>query len=159
MIRAVLSAVLLAVPLPAFALSFLAPSVERSYARFDASEDLYVVVHGRLTLEEDGLPKGMIADREPPAMTRLPALLIGHSLTQKGFVLPFEQDVTLEVSCIGPWCGSARNGEDVLAFLRKDADGYALAVDPCGGALFGTPKPEMMKQAETCQRTGNCTSD
>ena len=141
---------------PALALSCLAPSVERSFARFDASEDTYVVVHGRLTLDETALPKGMTVDRDPPPLTVVRAKLQGFSLTRQGFTLPFEQAVSLEVSCLGPWCGSAKNGEDALAFLRKDAEGYVLAVEPCGGALFETPKLEQLDQAKKCLRTGAC---
>lgn len=157
--RAFLVSLMFLLPLPAFALSCLAPSVERSFAQFDAAEEVYVVVHGRLTLDEKDLPKNLGLDQNPPRLTILPGRLRGSSLTKAGFVLPFDQELSLEVSCIGPWCGSARNGEDVLAFVRKDAEGYALAVNPCGGAVFGTPKPEMLKQVRSCLRTGACTAD
>lgn len=157
--RALVLAAAFLFPVPALALSCLAPSVERSFAQFDAAEESYVVVHGRLTLDEKALPKGMTVDRNPPAMTFVPARLRGQSLTLAGFTLPYDQKLTLEVACIGPWCGAARNGEDVLAFVRKDAEGYALAISPCGGAVFGTPKPEQLKQVEMCLREGNCTAD
>ncbi|MFC6635922.1 hypothetical protein GV827_05260 [Sulfitobacter sp. JBTF-M27] len=157
--RALLLVLMCVLPVPALALSCLAPSVERSFAQFDAAEETYVVVHGRLTLDEKKLPKNLGLDRKPPRLTILPGRLRGSSLTKAGFVLPFDQELSLEVSCIGPWCGSARNGEDALAFVRKDADGYALAISPCGGAVFGNPKPEMLKQVRTCLRTGTCTAD
>ncbi|MEW9918230.1 hypothetical protein AB2B41_01325 [Marimonas sp. MJW-29] len=157
--RAALLLLALIAPAPALALSCLAPSVERSFARFDAAEEEYVVVHGRLTLDERDLPEGMIAEPPPPAMTHVEAKLRGSSLTREGFKLPFEQAITLEVACLGPWCGSAQNGEDVLAFVRKDADGYAIAVGPCGGSIFGTPKPEMLKAVLACLRDQNCTED
>lgn len=152
-------ALLLAVPGPAMALSCLAPSVERSWARFDAADDIYVVVHGRLTLDEKQLPKGMTRDPEPPALTLVPAKLRGSSLTAAGFNLPFDQNLTLEVTCLGPWCGGARNGESVLAFVRKDSDGYALLASPCGGAIFERPRAEMLKQAKECLNGGTCTAE
>lgn len=155
----VLAFLITAAPLPALALSCLAPDVARSYAQFDAAEETYIVVHGRLTLDETDLPEGMTVDRNPPEMTQVPAHLTGFSLGGEGFTFPFERDLTLEVACIGPWCGGVRNGEDVLAFVRKGADGYAIEVSPCGGAIFGTPKPEMIKQAERCMRTGACKAD
>lgn len=145
-------------PVPALALSCMAPSVVDSYGRYEASEDIYVVVHGRLTLPEKKLPKGLSGDQNPPHMTRVLAKIGGKSLGKSGFTLPFEKDVTLEVACIGPWCGSVRNGEDVLAFLRKDAEGYALEVSPCGGAVFAVPKPAMIKQARQCMIRQNCGS-
>ena len=123
-------------PVEALALSCLQPSVERSYARYDTAEEAYVVVHGRLTLNERKLPEGMTQDPPPPAMTKVPARLRGFALSKEGFVLPSKQKLTLEVACLGPWCGGAKNGSDVLAFVRKDDDGYAIEVSPCGGAIF-----------------------
>lgn len=146
-------------PVPALALSCLSPSVERSYAQFHAEEDSYVVVHGRLTLDASKLPTGMTADRDPPRMTLIPAKLRGTSLNAKGFVLPFEQEVTLEVRCLGPWCGGVQNGEDVLAFVRKDAKGYAINVGPCGGSVFGMPKATLLKRVQQCMTQQNCTLD
>ncbi len=157
--RALVLALALLAPLPAFALSCMAPSVERSFARFEAEDDAYIVVHGRLTFNMKALPKRMTQNVQPPQRTDVTARLKGSSLTKSGFTLPFDQTVTLEVTCTGPWCGGARTGEDVLAFLRKGENGYALAVSPCGGAVFGTPKPAMLKQARQCLTGGTCTAD
>lgn len=157
--RMLLLALCLAAPVPASALSCLVPEVERSFATYDAAEENYIVVHGRLTLDRKAMPEGMTTSPPPPEMTVVPGHLSGSSLTGDGFSLPFEQDVTLEVACIGPWCGGVGNGEDVLAFVRKDADGYALSVNPCGGALFETPKLEMLKQVEACMVSRDCKAD
>ena len=146
-------------PLPALALSCVAADVETSFARHDAAEETYVVVHGRLTFEQTALPKGMLPDKKPPELTRVPAHLRGSSLTEAGFVLPFDHDLTLEVACLGPWCGSAGNGRSVLAFVRKGAEGFAIEVSPCGGALFEEPKPAMLKEAKRCLTEGNCQAD
>lgn len=143
-------------PLPALALSCMAPSVTRSFDRFAAAEEIYVVVKGRVTFDARLLPQGMQADRDPPQMTRVPAVLVGKSLNKNGFRLPFEQDVTLEVTCLGPWCGGVKNGEDLLAFLRKTDAGYALAITPCGGSAFGAPKLAQLKQVAQCYRDGSC---
>lgn len=144
---------------PALALSCLAPAVERSYQRFDAAEELYVVVHGRLTLDEKQMPKGMTQDPPPPERTLIAAHLRGASLRASGFDLPFEHDLTLEVTCLGPWCGGARNGETVLAFVRKDADGYILNVSPCGGSIFERPRAETLRAAQQCLNGGACEAD
>ncbi|MEP5728880.1 MAG: hypothetical protein ABJL67_05855 [Sulfitobacter sp.] len=159
MIRLLAFIAALIAPVPAFALSCLAPSVERSYAQFDAAEQTYVVAHGRLTLNTARLPKVGIAGKKPPRKTLIPAKLRGTSLSKEGFKVPFEQDLTLEVLCINVWCGSAQNGEDILAFLRKDADGYALAISPCGGSAFGSPEPAMLKQVTQCMTQGNCKAE
>jgi hypothetical protein len=146
-------------PMPAFALSCRAPTIENSYAQFDAAKEAYVVVHGRLTLDMSKLPKGMTTNPAPPSMTRVPAILRGSSLNTSGFALPFEQKVMLEVACFGPWCGGAKSGEDVLAFVRKETDGYALPISPCGGSVFGEPKPAMLKRVKQCLTLQNCKPD
>ena len=146
----------LALPVEALALSCLRPTVDGSFARYDASAETYVVVHGRLTLNESKLPDGMTQDPPPPALTRVPARLRGTVLSKDGFLLPFQQKLTLEVACLGPWCGGAKNGSDVLAFIRKDEDGYAIEVSPCGGAIFSEPDKEMLQQAQQCLLTRAC---
>ncbi|KIN62494.1 hypothetical protein Z946_1354 [Sulfitobacter noctilucicola] len=143
-------------PVPALALSCLAPSVERSFAQFDAAEEVYIVVHGRLTFDPDQLPEGMTQDPLPPNETLVPARLKGLSLTHSGFTLPFDQELTLEVQCAGPWCGGAQTGEDVLAYLRKDDGAYFLAISPCGGSVFGTPRPAMLKKVQRCLAGAKC---
>ncbi len=146
-------------PMPALALSCLAPSIERSYAQFDAAEETYVVVHGRLTLDMSKLPKGMTTNPPPPRMTHVSGKLRGSSLNASGFALPFEREVMLEVTCLGPWCGDAKSGEDVLAFVRKDANGYALRISPCGGTSFGEPSRAMLKRVTQCFTKKNCVAD
>lgn len=159
MIRLWLLIAVFLAPLPAMALSCLAPSVERSFQQFNAAEETYVVVHGRLTLDKAQLPRNDFETQRPPPMTRVPARLIGRSLGLEGFKTPFEREVTLEVACFGPWCGSAQNGGDVLAFLRKDTDGYALGITPCGGGAFWAPSSKMLRTVKQCLRGGDCTVD
>jgi hypothetical protein len=145
-------------PAPAFALSCMAPSVEHSYASYAAAEETYVVIHGRLTLDMSKLPRGVVNNRMPPEQTNVKGHIGGLMLTEAGFTQPFEQDLTLEVSCLGRWCGMVQNGEDVLAFVRKDAQGYALAVNPCGRAVFSAPKRSMLKRAKQGMKRNDCTA-
>lgn len=156
--RALLVVIALLAPLPAVALSCLAPSIERSYAQADAAEKSYVVVHGRLTLDTDLFPSGRSNGQKPPRLTQIAGTLTGKSLSTSGFRLPFDHKITLEVACFGPWCGSAKNGEDVLAFVRKDGAAYALEINPCGGNVFGEPKGEMLKTIAACMRDGGCSA-
>ncbi|KIN65455.1 hypothetical protein Z945_498 [Sulfitobacter noctilucae] len=156
--RALLFAIALLAPAPAFALSCMAPSVERSFAQFQEAEEVYIVVHGKLNFDPELLPEGMTQDPLPPELTLVSAHLKGASLTTDGFVRSYDQPVTLEVSCAGPWCGNAKTGEDIVAFVRKDEDGYALAIRPCGGAVFGSPEPEMLQQLHTCFVGKECTA-
>lgn len=149
-------ALALLAPLPALALSCMAPSVERSYAWHDEAKEAYLVVHGHLTFDAALLPKGMTTPNNPPERTLIPGVLTGTSLGKSGFAAPFSQDLTLEIACLGPWCGSAQNGADVLAFVRKDANGYTLSIGPCGGSMFSPSTPAMLKEAKRCMQTGQC---
>ncbi|MCX7558484.1 hypothetical protein OS190_02820 [Sulfitobacter sp. F26204] len=158
MIRLLVTILTLAAPLPALALSCLAPTIEGSFARYAAAEEAYVVVNGRLTLDQTRMPEGM-TETTPPRMTHVAARLSGTFLNKKGFVLPFDKEVTLEVSCVGPWCGQIQNDTDVLAFLRKDTQGYALAIGPCGGAAFSAPDPAMLKRVTQCLVRRDCSAD
>ena len=96
--RALVLALALLAPMPALALSCMAPSVERSFARFEAEDDVYIVVHGRLTFNTKKLPKRVTHGVQPPRRTDVAARLKGSSLTKDGFTLPFDQTVTLEVT-------------------------------------------------------------
>lgn len=159
MIRLIALLLLLVAPRPAFALSCLAPLVTRSFETFAAAEETYVIVHGRVTFEAKRLPKALSMDRNPPQMTRIPARLVGKSMRTNGFKLPFDQAITLEVSCLGPWCGGIQNGADLLAFVRKEEGGYALAIPPCGGSAFDSPKPAQLKRVKQCFGDGACALD
>ncbi|MEM7521229.1 MAG: hypothetical protein AAF307_09345 [Pseudomonadota bacterium] len=143
-------------PSAAVALSCAAPDAARSFARYDAADETYVVVRGAVTLEEAALPRGQTGGQEPPRLTRVMGRLRGLSLTKGGFDRPFSQDLTLEVRCIGPWCGSLRDGEDVLAFVRKAAEGYALEVNPCGGEVLVAPTPQVLDAVRRCFETRAC---
>ena len=146
---------------PALALSCLAPSVERSYAQSDAATEHYLVVEGRLTLNARQLPKSGSGTgaRNPPPMTIVPSKILGKSMSTAGFVVPFDQDVALEVACFGPWCGTVRNGDQVLAFVRRDGGEYALSITPCGGDAFVNPTPGQLKAVLECHRGGDCTAE
>lgn len=159
MMRFILLALALMTPLPALALSCIEPSVERSFQEYSDASETYVVVHGRLTFDSDKLPKSDFETQITPRMTKIPSLLIGKSLNRQGFALPFDHRITLEVACFGPWCGTAQDGGDVLAFLRKEADGYALAITPCGGGAYRGPSGKMLRAVEQCFRGGECAPE
>ena len=154
--RALVLFLALMLPVQAAALSCSRPSVERTYAAVAAAKETYVIVQGRLTFDPRKLPRDGDGARKPAKLTRIEARLAGKSLTSNGFSVPFDHPVTLEVACFGPWCGRAENGGQVLAFLKRSKDAYALEVNPCGGSVFANPKPKMLKQVVRCHQGGNC---
>ncbi len=157
MIRTIACALATIAPLPALALSCLPHSVEATYQRAAKAEESYVVVQGRLTFDASVLPKTGKIGSNPPEETPLRAQISGKALSEGGFDVPFEQPLMLNVLCYGPWCGSAEEG-DVLAFLERGADGaYMLESNPCGGDLFGSPKPAMVDKVIACFQGADCT--
>ena len=150
--------ILMVLPVQAMALSCLRPSVERTFEEVNAAKEGYLVVSGRLTLETRKLPKSHSNNQNAPELARVSGKLTGKSLTLAGFDVPFDKNITLEVLCFGSWCGSAQNGEEVLAFLRREGGGHALEISPCGGKVFSNPKPLMLKKVQRCFQRGSCAS-
>ncbi|MFD2738278.1 hypothetical protein ACFSUD_01715 [Sulfitobacter aestuarii] len=144
-------------PFPAAALTCMPHSLEATYQEAMAAEEIYHVVHGRLTFDPQRLPKvDLTRQQDIPPLTRLAARLEGMALAEQGFKLPFERDITLEAACYGPWCASAETGQDVLAFVRKTPEGHVLETNPCGGFLFSTPKPALLRKVQACFAGENC---
>ena len=146
------------VPAQAMALSCIPPSVERSYGYAQDAEEQYVVVSGRLTFDERKLPKKTKNPNDAPNLTKIPATLSGHILSQAGFVTPFDQEITIDLRCFGPWCGSASSGVDHLAFVKKTDAGYSLTIDPCYSAVFPKPTQQMLDAATACMNGAVCSS-
>ncbi len=142
---------------PAAALSCLPPDVARSYQQAAQSDDSYVVVTGKLTFDERRLPK---PPRNDPNATKpdtlIPARMVGHSLSRKGFVTPFQTPITLNARCLGPWCSGAASGVEYLAFLKKEGGAYTLELSPCGGNAFEDPTDKQKALAVACLRGGKC---
>jgi hypothetical protein len=157
--KIILAAVVACTPVAAAALSCMPHSVQAAFQQAQESEAKFLVVRGRLEFDARKLPKTNRKDqRATPEQTRIAARLKGTSLSAKGFSTPYNQDVTLSVACFGPWCASAQRGTEVLAFVELGAQGNVISINPCGGYLFGTPTPKMIRAVKTCFAGGACTS-
>ena len=142
---------------PALALSCLPPDPAATFARLDAAPEPYVVVHGALRFDEARLPGADMRNQAAtPPRTRLPARLAGMALSRAGFDMPFDRQITLDVLCFGPWCGGARAGGDILAFVERRETGYVLTLDPCFGTAFAEPGTRMLSAVAACMRGGRC---
>ena len=153
-----LSAFISALAVPALALSCVPHEVTDTYQRLDAAPEQYVPVHGRLTFDESRAPKvDWENQQDTPPNTYIPARIKGKSLSRNGFTRDFDAPLTLNLQCIGPWCVTARSGEDMLAFLERKPDGsYALALHACGGDGFLNPSRAQLHQVKTCYNGGSC---
>ncbi|MEQ6249237.1 hypothetical protein ABMC89_10145 [Sulfitobacter sp. HNIBRBA3233] len=158
MIRALAAALVILSPAAAQALSCLPHSVEAAYLEADASDARFIIVRGRLDFDRRAMPKvDWDNQQNTPPVTEISADFLGKSLSGGEFRLPFERAVTLRVECIGPWCASAPEGVDVLAFVELREDGPdVIATNPCGGYLFGSPKPRMIRAVKDCAAGKSC---
>lgn len=151
-----LIAVLLLLPLPAFALSCVPHSVAIAYDQAAKAEAAYLPVRGTLHFDRRLLPKTDWDNQQAtPAITRIPATFKGAALRARGAPVPIETQLTLEVRCLGPWCAAPQPG-DSLGFLRETAKGYVLSTNACGGFLFGKPTKAQVKELQACLAGQRC---
>lgn len=142
---------------PALSLSCLPADVVTSFNDAAASEQSYIVVHGRLEFDESKLPEVDINQQdETPPQTDIPARLVGKSLSKAGFKTDFDRPITLRAMCLGPWCGRATSGTEYLSFVQMTEDGYMLAITPCGGFEFAEPTKSMLNAVTSCFKGQTC---
>ncbi len=141
----------------ASALSCLPHSVQAAYQNAAEAEDVYVVIHGKLSFDKDLLPVTDWDDQmNTPDSTPIPARISGKMLTATGFDRPAFLNLTFDVRCYGPWCASGVAGADYLAFVKQTPTGYVLETNPCGGFAFATPSPEQIQAVEACHAGKSC---
>ncbi len=141
----------------ASALSCLPHSVQAAYQQAAEAEDVYVVIHGRLSFDGDLLPVTDWQDQaSTPEQTRIPAQIEGQMLTAGGFDRDVVLDLTFDVLCYGPWCASGVPGVGYLAFAKQTPTGYVLQTNPCGGFAFAQPSPDQIQAVEACHGGDSC---
>ncbi|MEL7166076.1 MAG: hypothetical protein AAGL96_11455 [Pseudomonadota bacterium] len=142
-------------PQCSWALSCLPWGVTNAYVAAEKSENSFVPVQGTLTFYSRDLPVvDMTRQDKAPPLTKIEARFDGHALGRRSDTA-LSVEVVLEVACFGPWCSRPKPGE-ILGFLRQDGDIYALATDPCGGFLFGSPDGADVQQLRECVGGGAC---
>lgn len=139
------------------ALSCMRPSIEASYGAAARAEAKYIIVAGALSFDEKKLPRP--SEENPnisPEETLIPASVSGVAMGRGGFDTPFKTPITLNVGCLGPWCGGIGSGEDTLMFLRKDDAGYVLEEGPCPFWSFSGDIEAAKREAYACYRSKSC---
>ena len=156
MIRLAIIALVLAAS-QAHALSCMRPDVATSFQRFAASEKSYVVLLGQFNFDKSLLPK---APDDNPNDTRpntfIPATFAGKSLSRAGFVNDFTTQLTVNATCLGPWCSGMSSDVNTVAFVEKRGSDYTLTISPCGGAAFAKPSPQDLKVLTRCLQGKTC---
>lgn len=154
MIKTLLATILALVATNADALSCLRPDAVRLFEMVRDAEESYYLVKGRISLLETA--NAPDPESGKAALTR--ARVSGHALGQSGFATPFEQEITLQTTCLGIWCGSAEDGTgELIMGLELTATGPVLNVGPCGGDQV-TWDPSGEDRLLACYRNGVCKS-
>jgi hypothetical protein len=122
----------------ASALSCMRPDPVAAFERASDATGTYYVLYGALDFDTGLLPKDTGAhDGAVPAP--IPAFFRGNGLSSTGFNLRFDQQVTLQPVCAGPWCGTAPAHSPALVFVQNVGGTLLLELGPCGGQLFSEP--------------------
>ncbi|MFN3661496.1 hypothetical protein [Yoonia sp.] len=153
-----LTAALLVVAGQVQALSCLAPDAVRTFIELDAASETYVVLHGSLSFDENNLPP-FVQDDPVPDPAPIMAEFTGKGLTTDGFTFDYTGPVVLQVTCAGPWCGTAQSDQDAVIFVAADETPVTVTADPCGGRLFYNPTPETIAMLTSCMQGGACSPE
>ncbi len=139
------------------ALSCMPSGISDSYLKAASADAEYNVIKGRLTFNQLKL------DRRLDAITRnnsggsveVTAQLQGAALGATGFTIPANVQVTLGLTCFGPWCPRATTDRDVIVFAEKVDGGLRVSLDACAGDLHSLT-PESEHEVLTCHQGGTC---
>ncbi len=139
---------------PALALSCLRPDAVRLYEMARDSEAVFVMVRGRAKVSGPAI--NLVPDNTQDQTATTTAVVSGTMLTSHAFGRDFNQEITLEVSCLGPWCGGTDglDREQFLAIQVRD-DGLVLRLGPCGGDVVDWDR-DSERRMLACHRGDAC---
>lgn len=141
----------------AAALSCIPPDPVAAYQKAAAAPDTYYVLYGAFAFDTKAAPKGTDGMAEPAKQAPISAMFRGNGLSKTGFNLRFDQMITIQPVCVGPWCGAVSPHTPALAFVRADGDQLIAEVGPCGGHIFLNPSQGDLDNIVQCIN-GNCPS-
>jgi len=139
------------------ALSCVRPDPVWTFSYLDDQPEAYFVVHGQLLFDETLLPTTVSNDQRR-RVDPIPARFVGKSLSAEGFVTDYMGDMTLQIGCAGPWCGTAQSGVDALIFVAAERP-LTVEAGPCGGRIFESPTPAVLDALTACMQGGPCSSE
>ena len=131
------------------ALSCLAPDPVTSFNRANDSDLPYIALLGRITVTGP-------VPAEITAPLTLPARLTGAGLTEEGFTAEFAEEITLNLTCAGPFCGFLPGAEPVLVYARVDEGAPVVDLAPCGEWVFPAPDADLTETLAACMRGEAC---
>jgi len=119
-----------------------------------------VILLGTFAMDRSALtPLRQNTDPNLAKSVSVPAKFSGKFLGRDGFVRSWEGPLKVTAQCFGPWCAGAPPKGQLLAFVQKTAQGYHLALSPCGGFAYANPTPKMLNVIKACHNGGPCRAD
>ena len=150
--RLILALAAMLVAEPALALSCMRPDPVSDFRAAASAPEPWIVVEGMLTFGP--LQKPAPGKSGGAKVAETPGHITGAFLTRNGFTGRFNRDITLRVSCVGPWCGTITPGRH-LAFLKQEGDRYVMLVEACPSKIYENPDPATLDAIERCM-SGKC---
>lgn len=151
-----LSLCLSALASQAAALSCMRPDAASTFQRVAESPQDYYVLYGQLTFDEEALPPG-VSDTPIAMPAPVEGFFRGKGLTRDGFTADYISPAKLQVTCAGPWCGSARSGVDALYFVQAVDGPVTMEAGPCGGMIFEEPDQATLDMMVSCMQGDDCS--
>ncbi len=141
---------------PAFALSCLPSTIERSYQFHAKAKEQYILVFGKLTNKRNVVHGPDIQGNTDAHSENFTATFVGEQATRSGFDRPLKTTVAVSTTCAGAWCGSVNIDLPMITFLMVTPYGHRLTEGPCGGNVFYNPDKGQTKRALQCLLGGVC---
>lgn len=151
---------------PLFALSCMPMDVASNFHVADEAEDSYVIVRGRVTVEEQPWElghedKGQYRFEYKSYVARIEGLAAGR----RGFNAPFSEEIEFRQACrLWPdlnvcedmgMRAAEQDAEDMIYFLRKTDDGYDFTTGDCPGGVHPATRSNL-RQVRACMSGGDC---
>ncbi|MEO1640859.1 MAG: hypothetical protein AAFU41_16585 [Pseudomonadota bacterium] len=137
------------------ALSCMRPDPISTFAFLAAESDPYFVIYGTLIFDEALLPTG-VSNQQSQEPAPIPARFDGKGLSSEGFVNDYVSDMILQVTCAGPWCGTAQSGVEAVIFVASEQP-ITVEAGACGGRIFENPDQATLDALTTCMQGGPCS--
>ena len=143
---------------PVQALSCLPTDPVTTFAAMTAESEGFILLHGTLDFDTSTLPAFIETD-PMPAPAPIDVIFTGTELTATGESAVMTIPATLQITCAGPWCGTATSGQEAVIFAAGDTDAMDVFVGPCGGQVFYDPTPETIAALAACLQGGACSAE
>jgi hypothetical protein len=146
----------LALATPLQALSCLPADPLATFTAMTDENEPFILLSGQLDFDPADLP-AFIEDDPTPDPAPIAATFTGAELTADGLGEPVTIPASLQITCAGPWCGSASAGQDAVIFASGDLQAVTIYAGPCGGQVFYDPTPQDITALTTCLQNGPCS--